>query len=335
MAGPTLGTLLIQRLDAVLGTALSQQTHIVNRTVSDPVTQTSQVARHEQIPGTVVRHAQETVDRITSGTRSGSLVTTRSDVALPATTTDAPQPGHTASATTSLGLAARIILALFANQNMPLHPVTGRTPLIKSAPGTPDAHVSHAVLIRALAHQLQQSGLFYESHLQRLAHGQYPLARIQQEPQAHIPVRHNDSAPPQPASTQHATAPGLDPSTHVLVRQQLEALADQAIHWRGEAWPGAPVNWSIVRHPDHDSDASAHPSVTPSWQSTIDIDLPDLGLVTAHVHLTGTQLSVTVLAEKSAIPILHRHSQELNEHIVSHQLELTALTFTEHHEQHI
>ena len=131
LGGPSaLGTLLISRLDAALGVTLSQQTNLAAGARPDAVSQTTPSERVNPIDGAAQRHPQKNIDRLLAQTRppdkspSSLQRKTRHPGALPAagqldgrtTRASARQPlpsaTATASAPTSLGTAAQIILAL-------------------------------------------------------------------------------------------------------------------------------------------------------------------------------------------------------------------------------
>lgn len=319
MAGPSLGTLLIQRLDAALGTTLSQQTQIVNRASSNPVPHPGQIVKPEPLPNTLVRDARTNVDRATQGSPSGGRVGTPAGTADPALAGPTPGPTVTTSATTSLGTAARIILNLFADHRAGTPPLVARSPLISAAPQATTAALSQA-LAKALSQSLQQSGLFYESHLRNMIFGQYRLADVHQEPQAQIPTGTARSDP--------GPIPGVDPASHSLVRQQLEALADQSVHWRGEAWPGTPMEWQIRRPTDeHEAQKPQTETEEPAWQSHITLQLPRLGPVTMDIRLAGAQVYVRLQARDDTLSVLQQHAGNLHGQMSDRQLELTALTF--------
>lgn len=401
MAGPTLGTLLIQRLDAALGTTLSQQTQIVNRASSNPVPHPGQATRTEPVPNTLVRDTRENVDRALLN-RPGVRVDLPQGTNDPAATGRTTGHSVTTSATTSLGLAARIILNLFSSHTTNTPPIQGRTPLTGTAPHvattsatpgsgaagaaqtTPSGPITGAApgtestsmlaqnLARALTQNLQQSGLFYESHLKGLVSGQYRLADIRQEPQAQIPGGTRPDAGPGASSASGQTAQtsqaqlaqgasassntgaqagspsastaqgttgqslqanlatsGIDPATHAIVRQQLEALADQSIHWRGEAWPGTPMDWHVRRHTENEHGTAPDTEPDASWQSQLKIQLPRLGDVTMGIRVAGKQVYVTVQADENTAPLLQQHAGELYDQMSGRQLELTAITFLE------
>ena len=342
MAGPTLGTLLIQRLDAALGTTLSAQSSIVNRATSDAIAQPGQPDRLEPVSNTLIRHPRETVDRLISGAGSGhGIKTHKPSTDRSATAGQTPHSSPTTSTTTTLGPAARIILALFATHTGASPPVAGRTPLLPTAPsvGTHADQLAQA-LTRRLTRALQQSGLFYESHLKDVSRGQYPLIDAQQEPQAKAASHARAGAAASRTSTvgagptasgsaiaHTATTPGVDPATHGIVRQQLEALADQTVHWRGEAWPGAGMDWQVRRQPEHADTSASNADTDASWQSRIQILLPGLGDVTADVRLLGKQIYLTLQADDATARLMRHHASELYRQMSDRRLELTAVHF--------
>lgn len=353
MAGPTLGTLLIQRLDAALGTTLSQQTQIVNRATSNPVPHPGQAVRPQPVPGSLVRDARTNVDRATQGATSGGRLSVQSGAADPTAAGRTPAQSVTTSATTSLGVAARIILNLFADHTASTPPLIARSPLLPTAPqaaagsppgattlspGTPPAAQAtptgastinaptsggsaslSQTLAQALSQTLQQSGLFYESHLRGLLTGQYRIADIRQEPQAQIPTGAARSDP--------GPSAGIDPASQSIVRQQLETLADQSIHWRGEAWPGAVMEWQVQRQPQDHEASFAQADHEPGWQSQITVELPQLGPITMDVRLAGARVYVRLQAREDTADLLQQHAGELHGQMTGRQLELTAITF--------
>src|SRR5690606_19051773 len=119
--GPSaLGTLLVQRLDAVLATTLSAQAKIVSGARPDAVSPPSTPERPDAGRNETQRHPRETVDRITAQTEQQgrhavdrARLDARTAAALLAR--NAPNTATTPSAPTTLGQAAKTILALLAN----------------------------------------------------------------------------------------------------------------------------------------------------------------------------------------------------------------------------
>jgi len=206
-----------------------------------------------------------------------------------------------------------------------------------------------AALAGALRQALQGSGLFYESHLGDLAFGQRSAEQLRGEPQAQLPRAPTESgqpqtrpapgaAAPQPAgdapanagaggshgagaAAPHAPVPaGIHPDAAPLVRQQLDILANQALAWQGEAWPGTQMEWEVRR----DAAEGAAGAET-HWATRLKLDLPRLGLVEARLNLAGDQLVMQLVAPRSA-PEIHGAAQALREGLQRAGLTLSHLS---------
>ncbi len=143
IGGPSaLGTLLVQRLDSMLGTTLSQQANLVSGARPDAVTQPGQPERPEAARNEIIRdtrtgvdraleqsrqHGQQAIDRAKLDAKTAALMGARSLVST----------GATPSAPTSLGSAARAILALLANHPDLSSATLGKAPLLNHKPGMP------------------------------------------------------------------------------------------------------------------------------------------------------------------------------------------------------
>ncbi len=140
IGGPSaLGTLLVHRLDSVLGTTLSQQANLVTGARPDAVTQPGSAERPDAAQNETQRQTRDGVDRATAQTeqqtrqaidrakldaRAAEILAARS----------APNTSTTKSAPTSLGHAARTILALLANHPDQPAAVQGKSPLLLANP---------------------------------------------------------------------------------------------------------------------------------------------------------------------------------------------------------
>ncbi|HUG59238.1 MAG TPA: flagellar hook-length control protein FliK [Candidimonas sp.] len=144
IGGPSaLGTLLVHRLDSVLGTTLSQQANLVSGARPDAVTQPGSPERPDAAQNQVHRQTRDGVDRATGQTEqqtkdaiNRAKLDARAAEILAARS--APSTSTTASAPTSLGHAARTILALLANFPDQAPPVQGKMPLLDANPRTAD-----------------------------------------------------------------------------------------------------------------------------------------------------------------------------------------------------
>lgn len=141
IGGPSaLGTLLVHRLDSVLGTTLSQQANLVSGARPDAVTQPGNAERPDAAQNEVHRQSRDGVDRATAQTEqqtrqaiNRAKLDARAAEILAARS--APNTSTTKSAPTSLGHAARTILALLSNFPDQAAAVQGKTPLLNANPG--------------------------------------------------------------------------------------------------------------------------------------------------------------------------------------------------------
>lgn len=208
------------------------------------------------------------------------------------------------------------------------------------ATGAPSAKT----LGQALRAALQTSGLFYESHLTDMVFGRSNPSQLQQEPQARLTrsgvPTDADTARPRaesqagggragdanaaPGNT-NAPAPGTPVSgihqdLTLLVRQQLDVLANQALTWQGEAWPGTPMEWEVERDPYGGDPESA----VSTWATRLKLDLPRLGLVDARLNLAGDQIVLQLVAPHSAAEI-NDSSDQLRSRLLAAGLTLSHL----------
>ncbi|CAB5515672.1 flagellar hook-length control protein FliK [Achromobacter anxifer] len=269
----------------------------------------------------------------------------------------AAQPGVPASAQQSPAVAASLAAALDADKtdgSAKADRPAGHAENTGGAKG-PDA-AAHAalsagapsarVLAQALRQALQGSGLFYESHLTDMVFGRTTPQQLRNEPQALLsknpsaqdaaPARARadasattragaDAAPSSPGASGSSPAGGQISGIHqdltVLVRQQLDVLANQALTWQGEAWPGTPMEWEVERDPYGGDPDSA----LPTWATRLKLDLPRLGLVDARLNLAGDQIVLQLIAPHSATE-LNDSSDALRSRLLAAGLTLSNLS---------
>ena len=210
-------------------------------------------------------------------------------------------------------------------------------------------------LAQALSQAMQGSGLFYESHLREFAFGQRTLEQLRGEPQAQLgreaasntqggnnPARAGAEAANQAQSSQAATSAGqntaaqsaqasaqlagallgMDPATHMLVRQQLEVLANQAFAWQGEPWPGGEMEWEVQRREPQGGGEDPE-----NWSTRLKLNLPGLGEVVARLSLAQSQLIMHLDAPESA-ELIAANTGQLRERLSGHGLKLSQLTIS-------
>ncbi|QVQ28716.1 flagellar hook-length control protein FliK [Achromobacter deleyi] len=211
------------------------------------------------------------------------------------------------------------------------------------ATGGPSARA----LGQALRVALQTSGLFYESHLTDMVFGRTNPSTLQNEPQARLAkdaaAQGNaqtrgrpetagasrsgasadapSSSGPSGSSAPGAPISGIHQDLTVLVRQQLDVLANQTLTWQGEAWPGTPMEWEVERDP-YGADRE---SAVPTWATRLKLDLPRLGLVDARLNLAGDQIVLQLIAPHSASEI-NDSSDTLRSRLLAAGLTLSNLS---------
>ncbi|SOY93191.1 conserved hypothetical protein [Cupriavidus taiwanensis] len=179
----------------------------------------------------------------------------------------------------------------------------------------------------AQAHLAQQVAHAYQAELNRPSAPTEPTAR---EALLWGRSAERDSA----RSVADARQPGTSASTPAapvhadavaLVRQQLDILATQQWRWSGEAWPGTPMDWQIVReheHPDARREADSDAAV---WSTRLLLEFPNLGKVEARLRLSGNGLDARLAAPES-VNQLHGARAQLQERLGALGLNVHQLT---------
>ncbi|MFP5506241.1 MAG: flagellar hook-length control protein FliK [Gammaproteobacteria bacterium] len=184
-------------------------------------------------------------------------------------------------------------------------------------------------LALALRTALVRSGLFYESHLANWAVGLDSLDGLLEEPQNRLAA---GQAPAQPPAGDAAKA--LNPM-HVLLSQQLQVLETPQFIWRGELWPGQPLEW-LLRHdvdPEHAGPGADDEAASGGWTSQLKLSLPELGEVTVHIRLDPAgAFSIRVMpANPETEPLLRAHQGEFAEQMAAAGCTLQSLTVERDH----
>lgn len=210
------------------------------------------------------------------------------------------------SATSTLSAAAKVLGALTAATGNAVRPpvIGARAPL--AAPG----EVNAATLARGLVDALRTSGLFYEAHLAQWLAGKRDRGTLMDEPQAKATLRDARSgSEPAPladtASGVHGNASGLDGIVHrdtvPLVQQQLAALDTGAFVWRGDAWRGQAVEWTVESPADErrardEDEREAAPGV---WRTRLTLTMPTLGRVDARLAVHGNGIALDIVTHRA------------------------------------
>jgi len=213
----------------------------------------------------------------------------------------APHPADF-SRLSSAGQALARILSLARDGKAPSS-LSGAEPIV--AEWTTDP----IEISRCLQDRLVTSGLFYESHVAEWVNGARALKDLAREPQQRLGAK----SPLNSNSNEYSE--NVAPDLARLVNLQLEALEQGGVIWRGELWPGQPLQWEISKQTvNSDCGGNRQADVPPqlTWKTVLDLELPALGSVTAHLQLTGDRLQIRIAtAESQSASTLADGSSEL------------------------
>lgn len=140
-APSTLGTLLIQRLDAVLGTTLGQQANLASGARPSAVAQPGSSENPNAPQNTTQRHPREAVDKASAREQGRAAIgrTSQTEAGAVRAGRTTALAGATPSAPTTLGFAARTILALLAEYPGTVQLARGQAPLVAGQTATAQA----------------------------------------------------------------------------------------------------------------------------------------------------------------------------------------------------
>jgi hypothetical protein len=204
----------------------------------------------------------------------------------------------------SLSRAARVLAALTTTTAQPTRPPV----VTASAPLLPGPGVDAPALTRALADALSRSGLFYEAHQAQWIAGTRDREALLNEPQTRLTSREvasetgfartdADIAPR--GADARTPAQELDGIVHrdtvPLVQQQLAALESGALVWRGEAWRGQKLEWTVQRDSGRQESNDGENS-DGQWRTRVRLTMPHLGGIDASLALDGHGLDLRVVA---------------------------------------
>ena len=200
--------------------------------------------------------------------------------------------GGTEAKNTTLSPTAQAlagVLAAAQKADSQLSAIVGRAPL---APG-PGA--DPAALAAGLQQAFGKSGLFYESHVAEWARGALPLSELAGEPQ-------------QQAAQGGARPNAQDPATAQFISMQLAAQEQSHLAWKGQLWPGQPMEWDVQREA-HGNGGDGEQAI---WHSRLRLRFPQLGELEAQLRMVNGSLQVQFAADDEATAgLLREHMPQL------------------------
>ncbi|MGM1052575.1 MAG: flagellar hook-length control protein FliK [Pseudomonadota bacterium] len=190
---------------------------------------------------------------------------------------------------------------------------------------------SAAVIADRLQLSVRDSGLFYESHLNRWYRGDMPRDQLLREPQhlrlqIFVPVTATLSrdvmSPLKPAQgteslERGATMPGREvpwsavrepvhESLQGIVRHQLEMLVTPVLRWEGDVWTGLFMALVLQVPVAEQEDATGEEgqesgSEQEGWRSAMTLQVAGFGEVRVSVWLQGARLDIGLSAPEPAV----------------------------------
>lgn len=263
-----------------------------------------------------------------SSTRSGDTVPLQVVATQPRLIFSMVNSANPLSTPEQLGATARMLSSLSQQA-----PEKAYVRAAQSAPLWEMAQPPESGQLANLLHEaLSNSGLFYESHQVQWLAGARSTTQLMEEPQNLAQQQAKVVAAGDPSNK---TGEGADATTRVindsrfvaidntvqggssnqpdtslmsdskaveipehlqpLVQQQLNALETSQLLWQGNVWPGQEMRWEV-----HEQ-ASQPPEVEEQkqWVTQIELDLPNLGLVTATLKFNNAGLVLGIKAGTS------------------------------------
>lgn len=241
--------------------------------------------------------------------RTGDKITLQVVSLLPRLTFNMAASANPLSTSDQLSATARLLSSL---TQQPLEKAfvrpTNSAPLWTGATQFPNT----TELAENLHVALSQSGLFYESHQAQWLAGSRNTAQLLREPQNQPAAmvkaamnqesgkaQTNTSATLNSATTgqERVAIAGIPDHLQPLIQQQLIALETRQVQWQGQVWPNQEMNWVIK---EEDTPRSASAEEGKQWATQIQLDLPNLGELSATLRFTSHGLSITLDASSSA-----------------------------------
>jgi hypothetical protein len=163
-----------------------------------------------------------------------------------------------------------------------------------------------------LAHAIEASGLFLESHLAQWLRGERSLRQIQDEMRL---LPNEVLSPNATASEQRA-------------QSQLDALQRQTINLNAQAWPGQAVQFAIEREHERAGyrEAAGRGDATGMFQATLRLELPRLGTLQAQIRVMDGTIGVRI--ESARQSLLAPELGLLAEALTARGLNLAGLSLT-------
>ncbi|MCR2745468.1 flagellar hook-length control protein FliK [Limnobacter parvus] len=172
------------------------------------------------------------------------------------------------------------------------------------------------VLAKQVSAAVENSGLFYESHLQQWANGQRSTDQIAREPQARF-------GQDQVISEKGLAPSALDQSVK-MVTAQLATLDNNRISLALSGLLGQPIQIDIEPDQDDPSDQPEEAGEEPArpWVARLKLDMAHLGELHVRVRMVGSQCDVQISGPAQSKKAIDPHWQEFQQAMDNQGLKL-------------
>lgn len=243
--------------------------------------------------------------------RSGDVITLQVASLQPRLTFTLAASSNPVSTPESLSSASRLLSSLSQQtlERSYVRPIQS-APLWTGERVLPDT----TQLAGKLHEALSQSGLFYESHQAQWIAGTRPTTQLLLEPQNQLPKNQSslnrlspDALPQslnakdvntgtstvsaQAASEQRQVLPNIPEHLKTLVQQQMSTLETHQVLWQGQVWQGQEMRWEVSEETPHRNTQGVEEG---QWVTQINLDLPNLGGVSARLSFNGNALNLSI-----------------------------------------
>lgn len=176
-------------------------------------------------------------------------------------------------------------------------------------------------LAGSLRDAIGKSGLFYESHQAQWVRGERSTGQLLEEPQNQL-IKTGDANAAQAAKNAADSGLSINKQLLPLVQQQLHTLENHHLAWSGQVWPKQEMLWEIKG----EQQPNSYDPDSRQWSTELELSLPNLGDVRAHLVLTpkGLQMSLRA-AETGTINLFTQSAPSLRTAMAEANIALTAL----------
>lgn len=138
---------------------------------------------------------------------------------------------------------------------------------------------------------------------------------------ANLPSTTSNIAP----AAEHVSNTVIPQELAPLVQQQLASLNNQPLQWQGQLTPGQNFHWEIIKEESRHQGASPEDAPA-SWQTKLNLSLPELGDIEARLHIQGSQIGLVLEAsDASARGKLVAGKDDLRRNLAATGLALTSI----------